>query len=227
MFKNHGMSEQELNALWESWQSEKKTSVRNQLFEHYFPWSRKVASSLFVKYRHHLLEWNEVVNIVSLAMLDCIQRYDTKAGIPFEGYSYPRLKGSLLNTISDLTKNSSSAGYDELYNGNSLESEVDSFDAIIDATVEMAMGLFLQAGAIASIQEDELFHAYQNDQITNILTLLVDQLGENERFVIKGYYFQQLAIKDIASILDVSSARVSQLHKKSLKSLRELYERNY
>jgi len=45
--------------------------------------------------------------------------------------------------------------------------------------------------------------------------------NENEQKVIAFYYFEELTLKEISNILGVSESRVSQLHTKSLKKMKE------
>ena len=212
------------STLWIQWSENKDYINRNKLFEYYFPWCRKVASSLFLKYRHYLTEWNEIVNITSMALLDCIERYDVQSSTPFEAYCYPRLKGSVLNSINKLSENSQSAGFNEMHSQGSFQPEDDSLDIIVDATVEMALGMFLEVGVFEKSGEDELYDNYEQEQVGSVLIALLDELDEQQRLVIKSYYFQHLTVKQIAALMDVSDARVSQIHRKGLKALRLSYE---
>ena len=48
----------------------------------------------------------------------------------------------------------------------------------------------------------------------------LDQLTEKERQVILMYYYEDLTLKEISNILEVSESRVSQLHTKALGKMR-------
>jgi RNA polymerase sigma factor (sigma-70 family) len=56
---------------------------------------------------------------------------------------------------------------------------------------------------------------------------VVDKLPSINRKVITYHYFSDLTFKDVANILDLSKARVSQLHAESLALLRNTYENGY
>ena len=49
----------------------------------------------------------------------------------------------------------------------------------------------------------------------------LDLLTDKERKVILLYYFEDLTLKEISSILEVSESRISQLHTKALKKMKE------
>ncbi|MSR84381.1 MAG: sigma-70 family RNA polymerase sigma factor [Candidatus Latescibacteria bacterium] len=53
--------------------------------------------------------------------------------------------------------------------------------------------------------------------------LLADSLGqlnEQERLVVALYYYEELTLKEIGRVLELSESRVSQLHTKAVMSLR-------
>ncbi len=62
--------------------------------------------------------------------------------------------------------------------------------------------------------------ALDASELMDELSEAVDQLPERERFVVGLYYVEQLTMKDIARILNVSETRVSQLHAQAVKRLR-------
>ena len=211
--------------LWDLWLSNRTDSVRNQLFEHYFPWCRKVASGLFLKYGHHLLDWNDFVSIASLATLKCIETYTPSVGAPFEGYAYARLRGSVLNEIRKNTKHSKTRVETDYVSAIRAIEETfpvtDSVNTIVDFAIEMAFAHLLEASSRTGQQPCT---AYDNNQTEVLLKTLVDQLEEREKFIIKSAYFQQIPLNDIATVCGVSCARISQLHKSGLVNLRRLFE---
>ena len=58
-------------------------------------------------------------------------------------------------------------------------------------------------------------------ELKRTLSEAIDSLTENERKVIALYYYEELTLKEISMILEVSESRVSQLHTKALKKMRE------
>lgn len=49
----------------------------------------------------------------------------------------------------------------------------------------------------------------------------IDQLREKEKMVISLYYLEELQMKEIAKVLEVSEPRISQIHAKALTKLKE------
>ena len=57
-----------------------------------------------------------------------------------------------------------------------------------------------------------------------LLRSSLEKLQEREQLLLNLYYFEDLNIAEIAQVLSVSEARVSQLHRRALGKLREALE---
>jgi RNA polymerase sigma factor for flagellar operon FliA len=61
----------------------------------------------------------------------------------------------------------------------------------------------------------------------NILTSAIENLPEKERKVVSLYYYNELTMKEIGKILEVTESRVSQLHTQAMFRLKgKLQERH-
>lgn len=60
----------------------------------------------------------------------------------------------------------------------------------------------------------------ERQELKKILAEAIDTLTPNEQKVIALYYFEELTLKEISKILEVSESRVSQLHTKALRKLK-------
>jgi len=58
------------------------------------------------------------------------------------------------------------------------------------------------------------------DQVYKIVANAIDQLPEKERLVVSLYYNDELTMKEIGAILDITESRVSQIHTKAILRLR-------
>ena len=64
-------------------------------------------------------------------------------------------------------------------------------------------------------------------QLRALLSELVEQLSEKQRVVISLYYFDNLNLKEIGKVLEVTESRVSQLHAQAVKSLKAKVRRHF
>ncbi len=56
------------------------------------------------------------------------------------------------------------------------------------------------------------FAQLKNQNVRNVLMKHIDELPEKQRLVLSLYYYEDLNLKEIGQILDVTESRVSQLH---------------
>ncbi|MGL5693922.1 MAG: sigma-70 family RNA polymerase sigma factor [Peptostreptococcaceae bacterium] len=76
---------------------------------------------------------------------------------------------------------------------------------------------------IDTIKEDERLspsHIIEEQEKVEILAKAIDLLNEKDRLVLSLYYYEELTLKEIGKILEVSESRVSQLHSRAIVNLR-------
>lgn len=69
-------------------------------------------------------------------------------------------------------------------------------------------------------QFDEPEEVIERDELKRILVAALELLTEKERKVIVLYYYEDLTLKEISSILEVSESRTSQLHTRALQKMK-------
>ncbi|MBQ5376589.1 MAG: sigma-70 family RNA polymerase sigma factor, partial [Lachnospiraceae bacterium] len=60
----------------------------------------------------------------------------------------------------------------------------------------------------------------EKSELKQMLMDSLELLTEREKQVILFYYYEELTLKEIAAVLDVSESRVSQLHTKALQKMK-------
>jgi RNA polymerase sigma factor for flagellar operon FliA len=64
------------------------------------------------------------------------------------------------------------------------------------------------------------FAVLKNKKIKSLLMSTIDNLPEKQRLVLSLYYYEELNLKEIGRILEVTESRVSQLHTQAIEKLR-------
>jgi RNA polymerase sigma factor for flagellar operon FliA len=59
-----------------------------------------------------------------------------------------------------------------------------------------------------------------NDEIRRVIVEAINELPEKEKKILVLYYYEDLTLKDIGRVLQVTESRVSQLHTKAVLHLR-------
>ena len=60
----------------------------------------------------------------------------------------------------------------------------------------------------------------ERDEMRGLLVESIGLLSDQERLVIALYYYEELTLKEIGQVMELSESRVSQIHTKSVLSLR-------
>ncbi len=66
----------------------------------------------------------------------------------------------------------------------------------------------------------------QKKELEAQLAMAIEKLPEKEKLVVTLYYYEQLTMKEIGQVLNVSESRVSQIHSKAMLFLRSYLNRN-
>ena len=172
-------------------------------------------------------------------LIKLARRYDESLNDSFWGYAKKRVYGAMLDYLRSLDilsrasrKLVKAIDYaveeyrltheeeptdEEL--AEILDENVDKVhDARIASTIYTVMPLHdqLQVGdegaALAQVEREELV-----DVIKNILS----SFKEREQLVIQFYYFEELTLKEISDILNITESRISQIHKAVIHKIKE------
>jgi len=73
---------------------------------------------------------------------------------------------------------------------------------------------------IKNVKSEDPIHRMEEEELQKLLVDFLNDLPENERLVLALYYYEDLTLKEIGVVMDVSESRVSQIHTKAIKKLR-------
>jgi RNA polymerase sigma factor for flagellar operon FliA len=77
------------------------------------------------------------------------------------------------------------------------------------------------------ISEEDVLTDLERMELRAYLVTAVETLTEQERLVISLYYYEELTLKEIGSIMHISESRVSQIHTKAVGKLRNLVREKF
>ena len=172
-------------------------------------------------------------------LIKLARRYDESLNDSFWGYAKKRVYGAMLDYLRSLDVLSRAsrklvkaidyaveeyrAEHDDEPTDEQLAVILDeSIDKIHEARIAssiytvMPLEDQLQVGdegsSIANIEREEL--------INNIKSVL-GQYSQREQLIIQFYYFEELTLKEISEILDITESRISQIHKSVIHKIKE------
>jgi RNA polymerase sigma factor for flagellar operon FliA len=73
-------------------------------------------------------------------------------------------------------------------------------------------------------QSDNPQRTLEGREMKNLLVSAIENLNEQEKIVMALYYYEELTLKEIGQVLNITESRVSQIHSKALEGLKSLLE---
>ena len=241
------MKEAERTKLWDRYHKTKTPELREQLILEYANVVNLVAGRLSM-YLGYTVEYDDLVGYGIFGLIDAIDKYDMTKNVKFETYASLRIRGAILDQIrkmdwiprtlrqkqkrmdTTIAKLEGELGRpatsEEVANelGISLE-EYEDWKSEAEFTNLVSLDDYLEQGSEgrietfgATFQQPEA--AVQKQELKKMLVEALKTLTEKEQSVITFYYYEELTLKEISQILSVSESRVSQLHTKALKKIK-------
>ena len=111
------------------------------------------------------------------------------------------------------------------------EDEYADWQSQMKITGVVSLDEFMESGSdVSSSQDDGGTTAHfispeeniEKQELTEKLGEALQQLTEKEQKVVTLYYYEELTLKEIANVLEVSESRVSQLHTRALGKMKSI-----
>lgn len=242
------MDENARMKLWQEYAKHKSADVREKLILEYAPLVKLVAGRLSM-YLGYNVEYDDLVSYGIFGLIDAIDKYEYAKAVKFETYASLRIRGAILDqirkmdwiprTIRQRQKQIDAAMKDfETNHGRKAtdaelaeqlgieEEEYVEWQTQMKVTNVVSLNEFMEQGCDVPNKRDASSHyaqpeeAYEQDELKEVLKDALLLLTEKERKVIELYYYEELTLKEISVILEVSESRVSQLHTKALQKMK-------
>ena len=108
---------------------------------------------------------------------------------------------------------------DDKYLAQRLNLEVEKVKEVRQAhAVSYVLPLDEQVNCYA---EDNTLEKIEKQALLDKVSEVLETLKEREQLIIQLYYYEELNLKEISEMLGISESRISQIHKKLLRKLRE------
>ena len=208
--------------LWVEYLKNPTDSLREQIIVEYAPLVKIIAGRLSI-YLGNNVEYDDLVGYGVFGLIDAIDKYDAGKDVKFETYASLRIRGSILDQIRRMDSATDELLCEEL---EISSDELMVWQSQLNITNLMSLNEFMEQGSEPAMDtvgnshfiqpEDEVSQEELKEKLSEALSLLT----EKERKVILLYYYEELTLKEISAIMEVSESRVSQLHTKALNKMR-------
>lgn len=218
---------------------------RNSVIEQYLPLVRRQAFSLKVRLPAGV-DVDDLIQAGVEGLLSCVDRFDAESGVAFSTYAHQRIRGAMIDELRSrdwLPRSVRRSGRELESTLRRLEQELGRppEEREVAAALDMSLAEYQQLlldtnnGLVLSYEDvltdnpnletsDDETPAPEaqvsNDQLKQLLMAAIDALPEREKLVMTLYYQEELNLKEIGAVLDVTESRVSQLHSQAIKRIR-------
>jgi RNA polymerase sigma factor for flagellar operon FliA len=242
------MNETSRKKLWDDYNRLRTPELRDKLIIEYAPLVKVVAGRLSM-YLGYNVEYEDLVSYGIFGLIDAIDKFDMEKEVKFETYASLRIKGAILdqirrmdwiprtvrqrqrqieNAIKELERRNGKLPNDcevakflgiseDEYTEWQNEAKADS---LVSLNEYVEQGNDISSEKSRSSDYDMPERVVEKEELKKVLVSSMENLTDKEKKVILLYYYEDLTLKEISSVLDVTESRVSQLHTKALQKMK-------
>ncbi len=235
--------------LWEMYQTKRTPELREQIILEYAPLVKVVAGRLSM-YLGYNVEYDDLVSYGIFGLIDAIDKFDMDKEVKFETYASLRIRGAILDQIRKMdwiprTVRQKQKKIDEAIKRVEMKTgktaldeevakelgvsgeELIEWQSQLKVTNVVSLNEFIEQGSEPVMDARHNSHFIQPEEqvqeteLKEKLQEAMEQLTEKEKKVILLYYYEDLTLKEISKVLEVSESRISQLHTKALSKMQK------
>jgi len=246
--KNRSTEEerQYTDRLLAEYSSNKDTALRNELVERHLYLAEIIAK----KFVNRGIEYDDLFQVASLALIKAIERFDASKGYKFSSFATPTIVGEIKNyfrdksrTIrlprreSEMMKQIASARETLAGELNRIPS-ADEIAEYLDIPVEQVLEVLevSHSTVIASLDymEENSGHGsllsyigsdeenYEMVENVDFLRQAMEQCNDLERQIIEERFFREKSQREVADMIGVSQMYISRMEKKIINKFRHI-----
>ncbi|MBR8464319.1 RNA polymerase sigma factor FliA [Campylobacter sp. faydin G-24] len=184
------------------------------------------------------IDANDLIGIGVEEMIKLSRRYDKEQNDSFWGYAKKRVYGSMLDYLRDL---------DVVSRTNrrlvkAIDAEIDAYfniheDEPDDEYLAQKLGEDIEkireARGVSSIitllpiddqmelyGENEVESSVEKQDLIEKIEVILESFEDRDKLLVQLYYYEELNLKEISEIMQISESRISQIHKRLLDRIR-------
>ena len=219
------------------------TSKENDRLMEHIGLVKRVALHLKTRLPN-FMEIDELIQVGTIGLIEAAKSFDNSKGVEFEIFARTRIRGAILDQVRKLSylprsamvnirdhNEATAALSSELgrepsqtelaeFMGKDLESfHKERTHAYRFQTVSLESQV-MDDVEIPSNEINEPESELADAQLLNALEGSIESLPERDKTVISLYYVEEMNLKEIGAVLDISESRVSQILSSTVKKLR-------
>ena len=192
----------------------------------------------------NFMEIDELVQVGTIGLIEAAKSFDDSKGVEFEIFARTRIRGAILDQVRKLSylprsamvnirdHNEATAALSSALGREPSQTELAEFmgkdlesfhkertHAYRFQTVSLESQV-MDDVEIPSNEINEPESELADAQLLNALEGSIESLPERDKTIISLYYVEEMNLKEIGAVLDISESRVSQILSSTVKKLR-------
>lgn len=211
--------------------------AQDELATQYLPAVKAMAFRL----KERLPSSIDVMDLVSIGAEELVKlarRYDSSINDSFWGFAKTRVNGAMLDYLRSLDVLSRSnrklvksidLEVSKYFNQYQEEPSDEYLAKVLNEEVAKIKEARVASDIYALVPIDEQYNAIvgdniledlQQEELIEIISKILRDLGQREQMIIQLYYFEELSLKEISEVLGITESRISQIAKEVIKKIR-------
>lgn len=220
---------------------------REELILKYAPLVKSIADRMAIRLPPRISN-EELASAGIVGLLDALDKFDAEMGIKFKTYAEHRIRGAMLDELrkmdwvprsvrKDIHRIEDATAAVQYRFGREPEDFEVAQEMGIDLEVyykkisrTQGVGLFsldaVMPDGLGSVfakhssEDPSPLDELKIKELKKIISKALLGLSEKEQLAISLYYYDELTLKEIAKVLDLTESRISQIHSKAIIRLR-------
>ena len=214
--------------------------MRNQIIMDYAPLIKYIAQKIAARLPSNI-DLDDLFSAGVIGLMDAIDKYDPSRDNKFKTYAEFRDQDWVPRSVRESNKKEDKAKLQlehkfgrpatEREVADFLEVPLEEYQERMGRTRVSMMSLEELGGTHSSDKKSLLdclenpnsknpFMQLKNKGVRDIIMKTVEELPEKQKLVLSLYYYEDLNLKEIGRILDVTESRVSQLHTQAVQKMK-------
>ncbi len=215
--------------------------IEDQLALQYLP-AVKAMSFRLKERLPSSIDYMDLCAIGTEELVKLARRYDEAQNDSFWGYAKTRVYGAMLDYLRslDLVSRSSRRLIKEIDRAierhlceNDSEPTNQELAIILNMEVEKVHDARIASDIYTVLPlDDQLGNEFDGgtlermeyEELVDVIREVLTKFDEREQMIIQLYYFEELTLKEISEIVNITESRISQIHKSVIRRIKEVVE---
>ena len=197
---------------------------------HYLPLVQRIARRLARRLPPHVCV-EDLISAGVVGLLEAMQRFDTQRATEFASYAEFRIKGAILDELrrgdmmardartemkriesvmAELSQHSGCAPSEEML-AQALGVTLAVLHRKLEKLAPVRVSSFDDLENLAPSVHSSPFEAVNQQETRALLAQSIEKLSERQRQVLHLYYIEELTLRDIGKVLEVTESRICQI----------------